>query len=344
MKILYTEPTENIYKALNKIKKSGVRCLIVVKKKKFLGTLSDGDIRNNISHFKKTSRVENFYNKNAKYLLEKNFNKKQLENLLIKKVLDLVPICDRSMIIKKVILRSNYIKNPEAYWKKKTNIPVVIMSGGEGTRLRPITNIIPKPLIPLGKSTVLEQIISNFRINGFEKILISINYFSELVTTYLIQKGIKNIKFIKENKKLGTIGAIGLLANNPKNIIVTNCDVIFKINFNNYLKFHNENKNDITIVVAERKFSLPYGVCNIKNNNLENIIEKPKYKFLINTGMYILKNTAIKLIKKNQKLDFDQLIKKAQKKNLKIGTFLISDKNWQDTGEFNKLEDTLKNL
>ena len=84
MKILYTEPTENIYKALNKIKKSGVRCLIVVKKKKFLGTLSDGDIRNNISHFKKTSRVENFYNKNAKYLLEKNFNKKQLENLLIK--------------------------------------------------------------------------------------------------------------------------------------------------------------------------------------------------------------------------------------------------------------------
>ena len=76
------------------------------------------------------------------------------------------------------------------------------MSGGEGTRLRPITNIIPKPLIPLGKSTVLEQIISNFRINGFEKILISINYFSELVTTYLAQKGIKNIKFINEKKKV----------------------------------------------------------------------------------------------------------------------------------------------
>ena len=94
------------------------------------------------------------------------------------------------MIIKKVILRSNYIKNPEAYWKK-TNIPVVIMSGGEGTRLRPITNIIPKPLIPLGKSTVLEQIISNFRINGFENILISINYFSELVTTYLTQKELR---------------------------------------------------------------------------------------------------------------------------------------------------------
>ena len=88
------------------------------KEKKFLGTLSDGDIRNNISNFKKTSRVENFYNKNAKYLLEKNFNKKQLENLLIKSFLDLVPICDRSMIIKKVILRSNYIKNQKLIGKK----------------------------------------------------------------------------------------------------------------------------------------------------------------------------------------------------------------------------------
>ena len=104
-----------------------------------------------------------------------------------------------------------------------------------------------------------------------------------------------------------------MLPNKYKNIIVTNCDVIFKINLNNYLKFHNENKNDITIVVSERKFSLPYGVCNIKNNTLENIIEKPKYKFPINAGMYILKNTTTKLIKKNQKLDFDQLIKKAKK-------------------------------
>jgi len=119
MKILYTEPSDSINKALKKIKKSGVRCLIVARKKKFLGILSDGDIRNNISQLKKTSKVENFYNKNAKYLLEKNYNKQKLENLLIKKVLDLVPICNESMIIKKVILRSNYIKNPEAYWKKK---------------------------------------------------------------------------------------------------------------------------------------------------------------------------------------------------------------------------------
>ena len=98
------------------------------------------------------------------------------------------------------------------------------------------------------------------------------------------------------------------------------------------------------MVVAEKNFSIPYGVCNIRNNTLTNISEKPKYKFSVNAGMYILKNSAIKLIKKNQKLDFDQFIKKAQKNKLKVGTFLISEKNWQDTGEFNKLEDTLNNL
>ena len=344
MKVFHIKPLDTISLALKKLKKSGARCLIVSEKKKFLGTLSDGDIRNNLKLLKQTDKIEKFYNKKAKYLLEENYSRKKLENLIINQVLDIVPICNKAFFIKRVIVRSDYIKNPEIYWKKKNDIPVVIMSGGLGTRLRPITNIIPKPLIPLGKSTVLEEIISNFRLNGFNNIFISLNYFSELIKTYLNQKRIKNIRYIKENKKLGTIGAIGLIANKFKNIVVTNCDVIFKIKFENFLKFHSENKNDITIVVAERKFSLPYGVCNIKNNTLKNIIEKPKYKFSINAGMYILKSTATKLIKKNQKLDFDQFIKKAQTNKLKVGTFFISDKNWQDTGEFNKLEDTLNKL
>ena len=123
------------------------------------------------------------------------------------------------MLIKKVILKKDYIKNPENYWRKKVNIPVVIMSGGLGKRLRPITNIIPKPLIPLGKSTVLEEIINSFRLSGFNNIFVSIKYFSELISTYLAQKKIRNIKYINENKKLGTIGAVGLIGKRFKNII-----------------------------------------------------------------------------------------------------------------------------
>ena len=344
MKVYFIKPFDKISLALKKLKKSGARCLVVSKKKKFLGTLSDGDIRNNFNFLKPTDKVEKFYNNKAKYVLENNYSKKDLENLFINKLLDVVPVCDKKFFIKKVILRSDYIKNPEIYWRKKSDIPVMIMSGGLGKRLKPITNIIPKPLIPLGKSTVLEQIIRNFQINGFNDIFISLNYFSELITTYLSRKKIKNIKYIKENKKLGTIGAIGLIDKKYKNIVVTNCDVIFKIKINNFIKFHHQNKNDISMVVAKKSFSLPYGVCRIQNNTLKNLIEKPNYKFLINTGMYILKNTATKLIKKNKKLDFDQFIKKAEKNRLKIGTFLISDKNWQDTGEFNKLEDTLNKL
>ena len=344
MKVFYIKPFDTISLALKKLKKSGARCLIVSKKKKFLGTLSDGDIRNNLNKLKQTDKIEKFYNKRAKYLLEKNYSRQELENLFINKFLDIVPICNKALFIKKVILRADYIKNPEIYWEKKNDIPVVIMSGGLGTRLRPITNIIPKPLIPLGKSTVLEEIISNFRLNGFNNIFISINYFSELIITYLNQKRIKNIKYIKENRKLGTIGSIGLIKKKYKNLVVTNCDVLLKIKHSKFLKFHNKNKNDITIVVAEKSFSLPYGVCNIENNILKNMEEKPKYKFSVNIGMYVLKSTATKLIKRNQKLDFDQLIKKAKDKKLKIGTFFISDKNWQDTGEFNKLEKTLTNL
>ena len=134
---------------------------------------------------------------------------------------------------------------------------------GNGSRLRPITNIIPKPLLPLGKWTVLEEIINRFKLNGFENIYLSINYYSDLIETYINRKRIKNLKFIKEKKKLGTFGAVSLIEKDYKNMLITNCDVLLNIDFKNFLDFHIKNYNDLTVVVVNKVFSVPFGVCSL---------------------------------------------------------------------------------
>jgi len=343
MKVYHVNPKDKISSALLKLKKSGARCLIVSRNGKFLGTLSDGDIRNKIPNLDRSDRITKYYNKRAKYILEKKLNKKILDLYFIKKLLDLVPICDNKKNILRIILRSDYIENPGKFLNdsNKINVPVLIMSGGLGSRLRPITNIIPKPLLPLGKWTVLEEIINRFKLNGFENIYLSINYYSDLIVTYINQKRIGYIKFIKEKKQLGTFGAVSLLEKKYKNILITNCDVLLSIDIKKFFNFHKKNNNDLTLVVVNKFFSIPFGVCNLEKKNLKSIVEKPNYKFKVNAGMYLIKDTVFKLLKKNQKLDFDKLFIKVKKKKLKIGAYIVSDKKWNDTGTFNNLEKAL---
>jgi|MDTC01.2.fsa_nt_gb dTDP-glucose pyrophosphorylase len=345
MRVLNISRTDNISKALLKLKKSGARCLIVSEKKKFYGTLSDGDIRNKIKNLNQTDSVSKFYNRKAKYLLEDKINKKILDDFFFKKFLDLVPICNKEKKIIKVILRSDYIQNPEKFLNISKNeiVPILIMSGGLGSRLRPITNIIPKPLLPLGKWTVLEEIINRFKLYGFEKIYLSVNYYSDLIVTYINQKKIKNLKFIKEKKQLGTLGSISLLnKKNIKNLMVTNCDVLLDLNLKKFLKFHLEKDNDLSMVVVNKNIKIPYGVCRIEKDNLKNIEEKPNINFKINAGMYLMKDTVFKFFKNSKKVDFDKFYQLIRKKNYKIGVYLVSNSRWKDTGTFNSLEATLK--
>ena len=127
-----------------------------------------------------------------------------------------------------------------------------------------------------------------------------------------------------------------------KNILITNCDVILNIDVKKFLDFHKNNNNDLTLVVVNKFFSIPFGVCDLEKKNLKSIVEKPNYKFPVNAGMYLIKDTVFKLLKKNQKIDFDKLFIKVKNKKLKIGAFIVSDKKWNDTGTFNSLEATLK--
>ena len=218
------------------------------------------------------------------------------------------------------------------------------MSGGKGTRLKPFTEMFPKPLLPVGNKTAIDHITDNFLKNDFNNFVFSINYKSKLLKAYLQEKKEKKIKinYIQEKKPLGTAGSLKLLNKKflKEDFFVINCDTILNLDFQSLLEYHKSNKNYITLVVSMKEIMIPYGVCLLKKDNtLDQINEKPKKRYLVNTGLYVVNPKVIKFIPSNRVFDFDELIQKVKKKRFKIGLFPIEDKSWKDIGswdDFNK--------
>ena len=222
---------------------------------------------------------------------------------------------------------------------QKINCSVVVMAGGKGARMKPYTEILPKPLLPIGNKSVIRHILENFNLYKPKNFYISVNYKSGILKTYLneIKKKFK-INLINEKKPLGTAGSLFFLKNKIKgNFFLTNCDTIISTNLSTVFKYHKKNNNDITLITTKKLFSIPYGVCKFKNKKFY-FEEKPTFNFNINTGLYLLNSNILSLIKKAQHLDFNQLLSLAIKNNKKINFYQIKDKEWSDVGQIEKLK------
>jgi len=342
----FINSNNTIYESMKAIDKSGSKCLIVIDHNlKLKGTISDGDLRRSIIDGKKiTTKISNIYNKNPKYVYFDKKNKKLIKDIFLKDYLDLLPVLNDKKQVIDIIKIDDIFDDKNIAKKFKIKLPVVIMAGGFGKRLKPFTDILPKPLIPINNVPVIDHIIENFNNNGVNKFIISLNYKSKIMRAYFeeMKKNIK-IEFVEEKKPLGTIGSLSLLENKiPKSFFVTNCDVLIDYNYQEILNSHLFNKNKITIVACSKSFQVPYGNCKIDSDgNLLNIEEKPNYKILINTGMYVINREIIKFIPKNTKFDINNLIKILKDKKIKIGVFPISYQNWLDVGQWNEYKKTI---
>ena len=226
-------------------------------------------------------------------------------------------------------------------------IPVVIMAGGKGTRLEPFTKVLPKPLIPIDDKTVIERIIEKFRNFGLDTFYISINYKSKIIKSFFEELNPNyKVKFLEEKKPLGTIGSLGFIKQKiNEDIIITNSDIIVDLDIKDFYNFHKDNKNDLSIVVAAKEYEIPYGSCEINSKGkLTKINEKPILNFLVNTGLYILNNASLKKIKKNKRLDMDELINHLLKKKKKVMVFPVSEKSWIDIGQWVEYKKTIEKL
>lgn len=217
------------------------------------------------------------------------------------------------------------------------DLPVVIMAGGKGTRLKPITNVIPKPLVPIGDKTILEVIMDQFEGIGCKKFYMSVNYKADMMQFYLSQLNHKyDIEFFMEDKPLGTIGSVSLLKGKITTpFFVSNCDSINEQDYRAVYDYHNNNNNDMTIVTLVKSFKIPYGVIETGEDGLmQSLQEKPEHTYMVNSGVYILNPELIDEIPEGEFFHITHLMEKVKARGGRVGCFPVSENAWHDMGEW----------
>jgi len=340
-----------IREALKSLNASALGVLLVISEQgKLLGTLTDGDIRRAILSGKSlTDRIEDVYNPKPSVLYEDTFNEQDARNLFLMKRFSLIPILRRDGTIARYITWSDFFSKAESLRKirKKIDIPVVIMAGGKGTRMKPFTSVLPKPLIPIGEKTIVEHIIDEFSQNGIKKYYFTINYRGEMIRAYF--DGIEHdydVQYIWEKEFLGTAGSLRLFTEDaPQRFFVSNCDIIVKTDFSNVLEFHDANHSWLTIISAVQHNIVPYGVVHFTNGGkVEQIQEKPEYSFIINTGIYILDKRCLEYIPSDCVFDMTDLIQKLLDDEKPVFTYPVNECEYIDIGQWEEYKNALDRL
>lgn len=345
LKKILINPQANIKQALKQMDSAAERILLVADNKNLLlGTITDGDIRRWILKGESLNERVSKIMKRDPVFLYVGYSKKEAKDLMVSKVIECIPVVNKDRCIISAVWWLDLFENS---FKKhqEINAPVVIMAGGEGSRLAPFTNVLPKPLIPLREKPILELIIDRFFEFGCKNFYLSLNYKANLIKAYFNDfKHDYNLNYIHEDKPLGTVGGLQLLKKIIKEtFFLSNCDILIDADYSDIFKFHKENKNKLTVVVSMKHFLIPYGICNIKNGGiLSEIREKPEYDFLVNTGLYLLEQDILNDIPKNRCYHATDLINNYIKKDEKIGVYPVSERSWIDIGQLQELKNTLQ--
>jgi dTDP-glucose pyrophosphorylase len=330
------KPTSTIKEALEIIDKGAIKIALVVDENdKLLGTITDGDIRRAILNNKDLNDIIlDIYYKNP-IIATNNSSKDEIINICITNKIYQIPIVDEKNRVIKIVLLDEILK-PKKYSNK-----VVLMVGGLGTRLRPLTENTPKPMLHVGGKPILQTIVEKFVNYGFIDIIMCVGYKSTIIQDYF-GDGSRfgaNIEYVLENKRMGTAGAISLIDKEKlkKPFFVMNGDLLTNVNFENMLEFHLQNNAIATMAVREYDFQVPYGVVNIKNDKIISIEEKPIHKFFVSAGIYILNPETIDYIPKNRFYDMPVLFENLIKNNKITISFPIRE-YWLDIGRIEEYE------
>lgn len=323
--------------ALQLMNKTQHKLLIVLKEGRYRGLISVGDVqRSIIKGLDLTTPVEDVIREKLT-VASTHDNKDDVKNLMREKKIEFMPVVDDEGNIADVIFWEQLFEENLEAEREKLDLPVVIMAGGKGTRLKPITNVIPKPLVPVGDKTILEVIMDQFEGIGCHKFYMSVNYKVEMMKFYLSQlEHHYDIEFFQEDKPLGTIGSVSLLKGKIKTpFFVSNCDSINDQDYRDVYDYHINNHNDMTIVTMVKSFKIPYGVIETGEDGLmAKLQEKPELNYQVNTGVYILNPECIDEIPEGEFFHITHLMEKIKARGGRVGCFPVSDSSWHDMGEW----------
>ena len=339
MKDFTVQPNITVRQAMKRLSKSGEKCLVIVDKKNILlGTLSDGDIRKAILNGSNMSDpIHNVYQSSPTVLIDGEYEIEQVKKLFTNNRFDIIPVVDEIGELIDILFWGEILNNGEKIQKEKLNVPVVVMAGGKGTRMEPFTNVLPKPLIPIHDKPIIEHIIERFTDIGCLDFHLTVNYKGKILKAYFEELQPEyDVAFVDEKEPLGTAGSLQYLNGKfDKPFFVTNCDIIIKTDYASLYEFHQKNNYDITLVASAKEYIIPYGTCELNDEgHLSHINEKPKYDFLINTGLYVLNPDVLTFIPKDKFYHITHLIKDAKNQGKKVGIFPIDEDAWIDVGQW----------
>ncbi len=322
--------------------------LVVDKEQHLLGTITDGDIRRAI-----LDGVD--LNEPVQVLLERKPSSLYPEpisapveasdalllDLMKEHVIQQIPLLDDHGRVVELALLGEMVPEQEL------SLDAVVMAGGFGTRLRPLTEELPKPMLPIGDQPVMELMLEQLSRAGIQRVNITTHYLPEKIREHFGDGELFGVelKYVNEERPLGTAGAIGLMEPADTPLLVINGDILTKVDFKAMLKYHRKHKADLTVGVRQYDLEVPYGVLECEGPYVRGLQEKPKYNFLVNAGIYLLAPSVYEYIPNNQRFDMTDLIERLVEDERTVVSFPIVE-YWLDIGEpadYQQAQDDLRN-
>lgn len=325
-------PDTSIEAAIKTIDKGALRLALVVdEQQKLLGTVTDGDVRRGIiGNISLSEPVQKIMNVTPR-VADLSFSKAQLIALMENCGLLSVPVVHEGRLVGLETLQ-------HLLHKEQHDNPVFLMAGGFGTRLQPLTNNCPKPLLKVGDKPILEIILESFISAGFHQFYISTHYMPELIREHF-GDGSKwgvTIKYVHEDEPLGTAGALGLLPDDLPNLplLMMNGDILTKVDFAKLLNYHKEHNARATMCVREYEYQVPYGVVMYDDFKVTSMVEKPTHKHFVNAGIYVIDSELVATLDKPARLDMPDLLSEQIDQGQTVAMYPVHE-YWLDIGRLN---------
>ena len=338
--ISHTATIKDALVALNEITSDAQSLLVIDDSQRLVGTLTDGDIRRGlISGAGLSDAVSTIMHKDFKYVLESEFDVAHLKTFRDKHVL-FIPVLDAEFHIVQVVNLKKY----------KSHLPVdaVLMAGGKGERLRPLTEKTPKPLLKVGDKCIIDHNVDRLISYGINHVNVTVNYLGEqLEEHYAEPRNGVQLRTFREPKFLGTIGSIKFVDTFYNDtILVMNSDLFTNIDYEDFFLHFKANNAEMSVAAVPYNVSIPYGILDLEGRNIKGLLEKPKYNYYANAGIYLIKKSALAEIPEDEFFNATDLIEKLIAQGKSVIRYPLNG-TWIDIGnpqEYAKANDLVKHM
>jgi dTDP-glucose pyrophosphorylase len=337
---LIVAPTASLLETIEAINNGGKQIALVVDGGRLVGTVTDGDVRRGLLRGLGLQLPVTEVMNSKPHTASVDEDPQEVMAREFTKLIHQLPVIDADGKLVGLLTDQDMLVAAE------TSTPVVLMAGGKGVRLYPLTKDVPKPMLKIGEMPIIEIIIRKLQAQGFRNIYISVNYLADVIRDH-IKDGAwlgVNVTYLEESQPLGTAGALAQLAGVlGEPFLVMNSDLLTNANLRELVKFHKKQSAKATLGVREYTFQVPYGVVNIVDHVVESISEKPLHRSMVSAGIYVLDPWALNLVPKDEFCDMPTLLDSVRGEGEKVVAFPIHE-SWLDIGRHDDLNDARNNI